>query len=107
MRQRDEQLKVERGYTDPKSYVRPDGSETLYGEDWKRRVQELRERSGGRCERVTWWGEWLRCQSEAADPDHIIKRSKRRDDRMSNLQALCAVHHRAKHPEHQPQWSKK
>jgi hypothetical protein len=119
MRQRDEQLKVERGYTDPKSYVRPDGSEVLCGEDWKRRVQELRERCGGRCEKLietgnsmhlgrgAWIHQMERCTQEAADPDHIVKRSVRRDDRLNALQALCRFHHKLKHPEHQPQWSKK
>src|ERR1700751_4012080 len=49
-RDRDEDLKRQRGYSDPSSFVRRDGSEVLKGADWKKRVAELRERSGGRCE---------------------------------------------------------
>lgn len=96
-----------KSFADPRSYVRRDGSEVLYGDDWKARVAELDDRSGGRCEYNAFRDEEMRCARQAADPDHIVKRSKHRDDRMSNLQALCVFHHRAKHPEKQPQWTRR
>lgn len=94
---RDDEEKARRGYTDPRSYVRRDGSEVLKGEDWQRRVAELAERSGGRCEeeivradnpRMPLW-----CINVARDPHHKIKRSLYRDDRLTNLAHLCGWHH--------------
>ena len=106
-----------KNFFDRRSYVTPDNREVLYGLDWKQRVGELRERSGGRCEwmvavirgglgDMTLTGGHERCRSEAADPDHIMPRRKARDDRLSNLQALCRLHHELKHPEKQPRWRK-
>jgi hypothetical protein len=91
---KDPDAKVRLGYTDPDSVVWADGREWLRNADWRKRVDELRERSGGRCE----YNEpgvlgWAICRAEAADPHHIIKRSVLRDDRLSNLQALCRYHH--------------
>lgn len=109
-RDRDEELKARRGYTNPSSYVRRDGSEVLKGEDWKKRVEELRERSGGRCEhqeptpdnpRITH-----RCSMPSRDPHHKIKRSVRRDDRLTNLEDLCRPHHDER-DERKPRWSRK
>lgn len=92
----DVEEKKRRGYSDPKTRVYFDGRERLAGIDWVRRKKELWERCGGRCER--WVGKWGgenhdRCRSEAHDPHHIEKRSKKRDDRLSNLMALCRMHH--------------
>lgn len=90
------QKKAELCYSDPKSYVRDDGSEVLFGEDWRQRRDELRERSKGQCEQligVDEDGQEVYCSSEAADPHHIIPRSSLRDDRLSNLKALCRYHH--------------
>jgi hypothetical protein len=101
---RDNEAKQRLGYKHPKSLVRPDGSETLVGEDWKKRKQELWDRAKGLCEQ-TWFtgnsemfrGTWIqwqkRCYSEGHDPHHIKPRSKGRDDRLSNLQLLCRMHH--------------
>lgn len=101
---RDEQAKQRLGYANKRSKVRPDGTEILYGNDWKQRKAELSARCGGRCEQIVDFGTSdgevaVRCRSEAHDPDHIVKRSKKRDDRLSNLQALCRLHHDLKHPE--------
>jgi hypothetical protein len=103
---RDEIEKKNRGYTDPRSKVRPGGSEVLYGRDWTKRKQELWGRAGGICERILEMGQiwndngiskesvWYeRCRSEGHDPHHIVKRSKKRDDRLENLQLLCRLHH--------------
>lgn len=91
-RKKNPQLKAERGYTDKKSFVRNDGSERLYGLDWIRRRRELYKRAQGQCEYVNM--EIVsRCKMDAADPHHIKPRSKGRDDRLSNLQALCRYHH--------------
>ena len=85
---RDEVAKAERGYKEPGSIVRPDGSEILVGKDWAKRKFELWTRANGRCERLLSDG--TRCRNEAHDPHHHPKaRSKGRDDRMENLIALC------------------
>jgi len=95
----DNEAKKRLGYTDPRSKVRPDGSEILYGKDWSRRKQELWDRAQGRCEQfvpVNFGQVTIReeqCRSEAHDPHHLIKRSKKRDDRLANLRALCRLHH--------------
>lgn len=113
---RDNILTELRNFEDPRSYVRRDESEVLYGKDWKKRVAELRERCQGRCEFIrpavidSREAELIpaqRCFNEAADPDHVTKRSQRRDDRLSNLQGLCRFHHNLKHPEKHPQWAKR
>ena len=90
---RDEAEKKRRGYKHPRSVVRLDGSEVLHGADWRKRRDELRERSDGRCEETVPYTSNQRCWKEAADPHHIVCRSKWRDDRLSNLQALCRDHH--------------
>jgi len=84
---RDEEAKRRLGYTNPRSFVRRDGSEVLFGEDWQVRRREAFERSGH-------WCQWPACGLWADDPDHIVKRSKYRDDRLTNLRALCRYHHR-------------
>jgi len=84
---RDEVEKQKRGYRDKSSIVRPDGSEILVGKDWLKRKAELWARAGGRCERILSDGR--RCRNEAHDPHHMTPRSKGRDDRMTNLIALC------------------
>lgn len=91
-------LKAQRGYTNPKSKVYFDGREVLKGGDWANRKNELWERAKGMCE-FTLGAEGFRhrCGNEGHDPDHIIKRSTLRDDRLSNLQLLCREHHNLKH----------
>ena len=91
----DRQLTEQRQFVERKSYVAKDGREILVGLDWQRRVKQLRERCGGRCEYVfhTAEGEDMRCAREAADPHHIKLRSRGRDDRLSNLLAVCRHHH--------------
>lgn len=101
---RDRQATIDKQFLDPRSYVTPDGREVLYGEDWDARVEDLRLRSGGKCEWIGLEGKF-HCLSPAQDPDHIVKRSKKRDDRLSNLQALCRYHHDLKHPEFRPKWT--
>jgi hypothetical protein len=78
-------------FEDPKSFIFKDGREFLAGLDWKARKHELWTRARGRCEYINSDG--IRCRTEAADPHHYIPRSKGRDDRMSNLFALCRFHH--------------
>ena len=88
---KDEAEKARRGYRDPRTIVRMDGTEKLYGKDWTCRKQELAARSGGRCEWINSDNE--RCRSAGRDPHHIIERSKHRDDRLTNLLAVCPLHH--------------
>jgi hypothetical protein len=93
-------------FSDPRSYVRRDGSEVLYEADWKARVKELSGRAEERCEHIFLVdGCEYRCSGEAAHPHHRVKRSRFRDDRISNLIALCVPCHRREHPEKQPQWT--
>lgn len=93
----DEAEKKARGYTHPRSVVRHDGSEILYGADWRARKMEVRERDTGLCERVTMLGRShdAFCRNVMDDVHHIVKRSKFRDDRMSNLAALSKECHEA------------
>lgn len=96
---RDEAAKIRRGYTNSRSYVRLDGSEVLYGEDWGKRKAELWARAEGRCERLVntcldLGGE--KCDLEGHDPDHVKSRWPRRDDRLANLELLCRIHHQLK-----------
>lgn len=103
MSDRCDDLKAIRGYTDPKSFVRRDGSESLAGKDWTRRKEELGERAGGRCEFVCGG---IRCEQPGDDPDHVICRSVKRDDCLYNLRLLCREHHILIDPR-VPRWGKR
>jgi hypothetical protein len=106
-----------RGYSG-KSKVYFDGRERLYGKDWAKRKKEVWERGGGRCERIVGEcvsydkgypylnGMEVRCRSEMHDPHHIVKRSKKRDDRLEALIGLCRLHHDLL-DERKPRWSKR
>lgn len=107
---RDRQATIDKQFLDPRSYVTLDGREVLYGEDWKARVEDLRLRSGGYCEwqyvKLSIKDQVVRCSSQAQDPHHVKPRSKGRDDRLENLQALCRYHHDLL-DKRKPRWSKK
>lgn len=109
-RDRDEDLKRTRGYTDPSSYVRRDfgGTEKLVGQDWLERKVELFMRSNGGCERVSILGKPHAegCDYRGTEAHHIVKRSIRRDDRLENLANLSHACHAAE-DERKPRWSKK
>jgi len=99
-----------------RSKVDADGVQRLPGkkeicrtkEAWRKRVDELfeRENMGGMGESDVWpCAECGRtsCERIDFDPDHIVKRSLKRDDRLSNLQLLgnrnlCGCHEK-KHDE--------
>lgn len=93
------ELKRKRGYTDPKTIVRVDGSEVLHGKDWATRKDELWNKAGGRCEYNIpdmWPNEGFspqRCSETSGDPCHIVPRHPRRDDRLENLKFYCRRHH--------------
>lgn len=89
---RDEQGKELLGYKHPRSFVRTDGSEVLYGIDWEKRVEEIAIRSGGICEVPLENG--VGCGEEPVDPHHLKRRSKGRDDRASNLAFVSRSCHR-------------
>ena len=88
-------------FKDWRSYVALDGREVLYGGDWNWRVDELDDRCKGQCQGIV---NNERCKRSAMHPHHIIKRSHKRDDRLTNLLALCQFCHIAQHPEKQPRW---
>jgi HNH endonuclease len=91
--------------TDPDSRIFLDGRESLRGDDYKQRVREVLERDGGKCQ---WPFHFIGiCGASATDVDHIVKRSKGRDDRASNLRSLCRTHHDLRHPEFKPQFRRK
>ena len=112
MLNRDPEEKRRRGYSDPKSFVRIDGSEVLHGWDWTTRKEELFKRCKGKCEWIVDAGldgaviMVYACGKDIADPHHIKPRSKGRDDRLSNLQALCRYHHDLL-DKRKPRWSRK
>lgn len=89
---KDPDLKAKRGYTHPHSFVRTDGSEVLFWNDWKVRKVELWQRCGGRCEYLYKNGK--RCKEACQDPHHIIPRWPKRIDNLYNLLGLCREHHR-------------
>lgn len=89
-------------FRDGKSVVKLDGSEVLYGEDYKARVREVLARHNGMC-----WasvGVGVFCGRPADDAHHKIKRSKGRDDRSDNLLPVCRFHHNEMHKEFQTQF---
>lgn len=99
-RDRDEELRAQRGYVEPGSIVRRDGSEKLVGLDWLLRKQVLDVRSMGGCERVSILGKphAQGCDYKGTEPHHIVKRSIRRDDRLENLANLSHACHLAEDP---------
>jgi hypothetical protein len=102
----DRQATLDRHFLDYRSFITPDSREILYDDDWKARVEELRVRCEGHCEHINRWddGDWERCPLPAQDPHHVIRRSVKRDDRLSNLQALCRYHHDLL-DERKPHWT--
>jgi 5-methylcytosine-specific restriction endonuclease McrA len=86
-----------RNFSDPRSRVMQDGREILYRLDWQARRLECIARDHGECRYFD--GTLAKCDMQADDADHIIKRSKRRDDRLENLRSLCRFHHNLRHPE--------
>ena len=96
----DRQMTEARQFVEPKSHVTKDGRWVLHGLDWKRQVNALRVRCGGRCEyripgsEIAEGGELMRCCREAADPHHKTLRSRKRDDRLEALLAVCRHHHK-------------
>lgn len=94
---RDEAAKLVRGYTNDRSYVRRDGSERLHGEDWDNRKTEVWRRSDGACEMISVMKREHdeHCSGDMHHPHHIIQRSVRRDDSLSNLAGLSIACHRA------------
>jgi len=113
MIQIDKQATAARRFEDDRSKILKDGREILYGKDWKQRKAELWRRCGGECEQYTFIGafsnpphaEYAPCRNEAIDSHHLEKRSIKRDDRLQNLKALCAFHHKLQHPEKQVHWT--
>jgi hypothetical protein len=109
---RDKAKTLAANFQDPRSYVAPDDREVLYGPDWTARKNQLWQRANGRCEQLIKSGTeetgftHARCRSEAHDPHHMRPRSKGRDDRLSNLLALCRMHHDLL-DKRKPQWSKR
>lgn len=94
---KDPELKKQRGYIEPGSFVRLDGSEKLIGRDWQKRKHELIRRAVGSCELFAVLGKehHAYCNGLGEEPHHIIPRSKHRDDRLQNLLYLSHWCHSA------------
>lgn len=105
MLNRDAAEKERRGYRDPKSFVRNDGSEVLFRKDWEVRKIELYMRSNGWCERWTVLHRHHApgCRKEGQEPHHIKKRWPKRDDRLENLANLSHACHAAE-DNRKPRW---
>ena len=106
---KDVQATTLKRFKDPGSFVFKDGREWLEGDDWDERRFELLQRSRGQCEYTVssaMDGHVSRCRRDAEDPHHRILRSIRRDDRMSNLLAVCRHHHRILDAEQRKQHGK-
>jgi 5-methylcytosine-specific restriction endonuclease McrA len=102
----------------PRSRIYRDGREKLVGKDYIARVREVLERDGGKCQwpctfvnRAPGKSNYANdaiaevpCNQPADDVDHIVKRSKGRDDRASNLRSLCRAHHDLRHKEFRTQF---
>jgi 5-methylcytosine-specific restriction endonuclease McrA len=95
----DREATAARRFENDKSCVNKDGTEKLFGLDWVARKEELWKRCRGRCETKG-------CGGEAEDPHHLVKRSELRDDRLSNLRALCRRCHNIQHKERNPRWTR-
>ena len=80
------------GFADSSSHVLQDGREVLRGKDMGLRREEVWKRDRGRC---------VRCQSDVSPVrmhmHHRIRRSHRRDDRLTNVECLCATCHMREH----------
>jgi hypothetical protein len=98
---KDPKAKIDRGYRCRDSFVRPDGSEVLFGNDWRRRKQQLFKRAGGQCELC----EMYFSDRNEMHPHHLRHRWPDRDDRLENLQALCYWCHREAHADREPRWT--
>lgn len=88
---RDDDLKEVRGYIDPSTFVRKDGTEVLKGADWRIRVYTLFARAKGQCEYEIAPG--VRCSRGCVDPCHVKPRHPKRNDELSNLKAGCRPCH--------------
>lgn len=75
-------------YANPSSYISTDGREILFGEDLKRRYQEIWERDGRRCVEC---GRLLSFAN--MHPHHRTERSRGGDDKPGNLETRCYKHH--------------
>jgi hypothetical protein len=77
--------------------IQPDGREKCTGYQWTKRVRELKARAEGFCEAgqdlegadALIPGHLHHFIGDDGDPHHIVKRSKSRDDRLSNLLWVC------------------
>ena len=94
---RDVERTAAAGFMDSRSFVRPDGRWECRGDDMGRVRKLVYEWDGGKCRCCGREWSWLE-----GEIDHIIPKSKGRDDRPSNLRWICpwwapASCHTAKH----------
>ena len=81
---------------DEGSFVSTDGRLFLRGKDWERQKENVWFRDKGKCQLCG-----RPCYDGIADPDHIVKRSKRGDDSLGNLRTAHRLCHEKRHPEKQ------
>jgi hypothetical protein len=74
--------------------VLPDGREICHGGAWEQRKREAYELAQHRCvchgREITW-------EEARLNTHHKVRRCRRRDDRLENLEVRCAVGHDETH----------
>jgi hypothetical protein len=97
-------------FTDPRSYVRLDGKQFLFGGDIERLRLQVFMRDGYRCTGENLEGDEMgeRCNRLIDWFDghmhHIQSRGKRGDDSLSNCVTVCDRCHKRLHPRPRLRW---
>jgi hypothetical protein len=96
-------------FIDPRSYVRLDGKQFLFGTDIEQLRRQVFERDGYRCtagvldelddERCDWPVTW-----STGHLHHITPRGKRGDDSAGNVLTVCQSCHAKLHPRVRLKW---
>lgn len=76
-------------------WVSKSGKITLSAKDWRHLVEDVKFRSGGRCENTLPDG--TRCPRKARDPHHLQYRSQGGSDTRENVFGACEICHDLEH----------
>jgi 5-methylcytosine-specific restriction endonuclease McrA len=92
-------------FVDPRSYVRLDGKQFLFGDDIEQLRRRVFTRDGYRCtgevdgERCDWPVTW-----DLGHMHHVISKGKGGDDSLQNCVTLCAECHDKEHVRPMLRW---